>query len=196
MKYNKALISALYNVTAAYPRRSLISWDFPARIWKKSFEALSEVLDDNGIENQMPKSEWGHISIALVKPLDKEQRNKVMMAAPVFSSPVSIEGIDVLPGQEYSYIALKLKVGEEYRKYFEFLIDLLGDENVDKPRSYPEFRPHASIATTSLESFKEVEKLIPEMEKAIHRYTTSFTPKQVQIWDSFQISEIEENILR
>lgn len=194
MKNKKHLITALYRVLGAFPKRSLVAWDFPPRIWNDSYKQIGNVLEQEGIEYQQPKSSWGHISIALVKPLDREQRNKVMMGGRSLSSPVSIEGIDVLPGQEYTYIALKIKVREEYIKFYDFLVDILGEENVDKPRSYPYFRPHASIATTSKESFDQVEDLIPKMEKSISKHMNkSITPKQIQIWDEFEISDIEEN---
>ena len=194
MQNKNRLITALYKVLGDYPKRSLVAWDFSPSIWNETYKQIGQVLKEEGIEYQQPESSWGHISIALVKPLDKEQRNKVMMGGRSLKSPVSIEGIDVLPGKKYTYIALKIKVRDEYIKFYDFLVDILGEENVDKPMSYPYFRPHVSIATTSKETFDQVEDLIPKMEKAISKHMNkSVTPKQIQIWDDFQISDIEEN---
>lgn len=197
MVKNNHLISALFKIVGAYPKRNLVAWDFPSRVFKKSYEDIGQVLKEHGIEYQRPPSEWGHISIGLVKPLTKSQKQDILKAAPVFKSSVSVKGVIVLPGQEFTFVGLEIKVGEEYLKFYEFLVDLLGEENVNKPPSYPYFKPHVSVLTTSKEDFEKVNALTPEMEAAIKRYTTSFTPKQIQVWgDDFKISEIEENILR
>jgi len=190
----RKLIRALYRVIAG--EFTLVAWEFDQRSFKKANMLIKQILTKNGINSFYPKAEWPHISVALVQKPTREERNKIKLAAPVYKENYTITGVEILPGTEnVDYITFQLKVPKAHKEFFQFLIDVLGDDRVQKPRSYPEFKPHASIITFEKKDLSKVEELLPLIKKTITRYFTVYKPDNILFWDDFEISEIEKALL-
>jgi hypothetical protein len=192
-----SIISTLYDIVTAGKQYTLVAWDFPTRIYKKTHDIVKNQLAEMGIESKDPMAPWPHVSLTLIENPSKEQRNKIKLAAPVYSSSMKVTGLEVLPGLKtpFSYITLKVDVGDDFKKFYNFLVDIMGEDKVNKPISWPEFKPHVSILTVDPDDHDKVMEYLPAIEDSIKRYNVSFTPKQIQLWDDFQISEIEDSIL-
>jgi hypothetical protein len=188
------LIKALYTVLAG--DYTLISWEFDSKVYKKVYMLSKQILKENNIESFYPKSEWPHISIGLVKTPSNEEKNKIKLAAPLFKKNYKLLNLEVLKGTEdLNYLTIELKAPEEHKEFFHFLVDLLGDDRVKKPPSYPKFKPHASILTVNKKDTADVQRLLPQIEKVIKSYLVNYTPDHILIWDDFEISEIEFSFL-
>jgi hypothetical protein len=190
----RKLIQALYKIIAS--EYTLVSWEFDQRIFKKTYMSIKQILTENDIKSYYPKSEWPHISIALVQKPNNEERNKIKLAAPIFKDSYKVIGVEILPGMEtVDYVTLEIDVPTKHKEYFQFLIDILGDGRVQKPRSYPKFKPHASIITVDKKDTERAKQLLPQIEKAIKPYLSTYKPENILIWDDFEISEIEKALL-
>lgn len=189
MKINPYVIKALYRIVAN--NKILISWEFDPRVTKKASFVLKDFLKEHGVTGEFPRSAWPHISLGLVESLTPAERNSINMAADAYKSTYKMKEIEILPGQaDVDYISIKLLPPKEHGEFFQFLIDFLGDDRVDKPPSYPNFRPHASIITTKKEDLHKIDPLLPEMSKLLRRYLLDYTPDHLLYWKDFEVDEI------
>jgi len=189
MKINPYLIEALYRIVAN--NKILISWEFDPRVTKKAYFILKQFLKEQGIDGELPRSAWPHISLGLIDDLTADERKKVNMSAGTYKKSYKLKEIEILPGQvDVDYISIKLIPPKEHAEFFQFFIDTFGNDRVAKPPSYPNFRPHASIITTKKEDYLKVEPLLPEMTKLVRRYLMDYKPEHILYWRNFEVDEI------
>lgn len=176
---------------------TLIAWDYSPRIFKKSSQEIKKLLEANDIKSDFPQSPWPHISVCLATSLSEEEERQIKMVAPVYKSAFKFEEVEVFEGltTNFSYVVLKLSTDQtKYVKFYEFIEELIGDRII-KPPSYPVFKPHVSILTTSKQDHDKAEFLLPEMNKIVKPIASSYTPEFITIWKKFQIDSLDTSNL-
>ena len=167
----------------------LVAWDFPPRNYKKAFQTIKKILAKHGVEVKESEADWPHVSIAYIPAPSEEQKEKIKLAGPLYSSRIRTEQLILLGGSENSsfvYIAWFLKTDEnKVKKFIDFISEL-----TDTPPKF-KFKPHISIAVGDIKDQKVIEDLLPELDNAIKPYYTSYVPEQTQFWDKMKIYDID-----
>ena len=180
--------------------KTLLAWDFPPRTYRVLNHKLEEFLKSKGLHPLDPHAKWPHISIALIDKPSEEERNKLMLGGPAVNVSFTMIGLEIFSGNPdpktpppVDFIVVTMKPNSNAAdKLRAFITDLVGDRFRPFPGAY---KPHASVITIPKTERAEAEALLPEMLKIAKRSFTRFKPEQIQLWDDFEISEIDTNQL-
>ena len=194
---NKTLIRVLYKIVSEKSNEKLIAWDFPPDTFKKAYFALKKYLGDKGIPIMQPQglegkfADWPHFSVAFI-PLDTsdEKINKIKLAGPLFTSSLKTKDVRIFEGriapQTFIVWALAFSNPEKYKKFVDFI-----QEITDKPKNDKEYTPHVSLAVCDAKYTQQLKELAPELEKLLKRFSNTYMPTQLQVWEDFRIIDIE-----
>ena len=180
------------NLITAGKDKTLIAWDFDARLFKKLAFLSKPIFEKHGVKIKPPAAEWPHISAVyvLAPDMNDQERDKFALVADVVKPKFIFKQLAMFVGATSDFFSVEYKVPDQFQKFMTFAEEVCGKERVQR---FKEDRPHVSIWELSKEEAKKVTpEVLAEIKEAVWKYLQPFIPSRLSFWDDFQISKIEQ----
>jgi len=202
----KTLIKALRRVLAADVKEyTLLAWGFDERLWKQAYHIGKQTIDKASIKEiksrddfGIPAVAWPHISAALVAGvIPRPVLHKMELAAEALAPTMEIDGVEILPGRDGSFLTLKFKSNYQFDAFFEFAVETFGRDKVGDYRSLynPRHKPHASLLAVAHEDAARLESLVPEIIKGLSSKGLMHRPVKAEkllAMEKFDVSKVHQ----
>lgn len=160
---------------------TVIGYDFPSGMWEKLFDQFEKEFKSVGVELKPPLDKTPHVTLSYIINATQEELDAAKKLAKGIT-PMVASDVSFLKGNDGKiYIALDYIVTPEYRRAFNAIENLVGQDRVVNFRKvWQGHIPHTSIGTVE-KDFPERKKVQAALTKIAKAARISFQPNFVEV---------------